>query len=673
MHTGQAIGRHLRAYLHRVLDRSVDFTWLSGLELHWQPHLMSLFSPTAQRRLRAIGLLDTAATLSPFDLLGKSITNVHDLTVLLGVLTPRPTRQYFSPPLELDLQSQVLLSDERLQYRPFPLEASEKWRPDPLTPVTFVFSPEISIHHTDGRFAWLIHLLATHAPATLVPPGAPFVHFPDIDDGFGSPALASVAHALRHAVHSAADMNVQEEINDIASRVSRATRNRSRTTTQICLRYGSDGTPRSLDDVAELFAISRQSVFTQINIARSLCSKSDFAPALRRLAQALDAHAGRPIDAVEHDLRPLLGPTQRLVPALQFAKDFFGIVPTTPLYSALPPGARTLRKYLGEAAAHTNRGVIAALRDRFRSDGLCYAADAIAAVPPGSNHASPSSALLDAVTHDPSIVWLGPDQRWLLFVNPVSPLVRGLVQIAHVAHPHPVSIASAADGLRVLLDRNPASVQPSIELLRDAVRLLAPTAGLSLQPDSLILPAAPDPLSHITAAQRRIYECLVLHGGYAVPDVIRGAISSLSNASAAMIDQRVSSCCFVSPAPPGYLLRGWPHPASAPDAIDPDQQPYRIAVPLVHCYLNNSAAQRVKQADRLVYLPSPLPDLIRGVFEHADHLWPDITVRNGRIHRLSSIATALGIPPGGRFHLEIDLERRQFRVHGNSRPTDAAP
>lgn len=666
MHTRQAISRHLRVYLERLLDGSLDSAWLSGLEVHWQPHLLPVFTPSAQRRLRAMGLLDTTATLSPGDLVGKTITNVHDLSALLGILSPAQPAHQQPSALELDLQAQLPLGRKRLQAKPFPLEAPEKWRPDPLAPVTFAFSDQIAVHHTDGRFAWLIHLLAKHGPSPLFPPGDPVVQFSDISDRFSSPALAAVAHALRAAVHAAASMSVQDEIADIASRISRATRNRSRTASQIALRYGSDGTSRSLDDLADLFGITRQAVYKQITIARSLCSKSDFAPALRRLAAAVDDQAGRAIEVVERDLRRLLGPTQSLVGALQFAKDFFGIVPATPLYSARPAGSRTLRKYVGEAAAHRNVCVLDALRDRFSQDGLCYGSDAIPAVASSSDAASSSATLVDAVSADPSIAWLGPDRRWLLWLHLDSPLVRALLQIAHVAHPRPVSIAAAANGLRGLLDLNPSSVQPPIELLRAAVVLLAPTAGLSLQPESIFLPAGADPISHIAPAQTPIYEYLVEMGGFAGSDAIRRALPLLAELSSVDLDQRVSSCCFVARYASGYLLTGWEPPAATADAIEPAPASYRVEGPLVHCCLTNSAAQRVKPAQRLVYLPAPLPDLIDGVFSHADRLWPDITVRNGRIHRLSPIATALGIPPGGRFHLQMDLAERLFRVHVNS-------
>lgn len=662
MHTGRAIARHLRAYLERMLDGAVNFTWLSGLQLQWEPHLLPVFTPSAQRRLRAIGLLDTAATLSPIDLVGKTLTNVHDLTAMLGMLSPGPSPHQQSSPLELDLQAPLPLPRKRLQAKPFPLEASEKWRPDPLTPVTFVFSEHIRVAHTDARFAWLIHLLAKHAPSALVPPGAPVIHFPDICDRFGSPTLSAVAYALRDAVHSAAAMTVQEEISDVATRISRATRNRSRTTSQLTLRYGSDGTPRSLNDVAELFGITRQSIFNQLNIARSLCSKGDYVPALRRLADAVDERTGRTIESVERDLRPLLGPTQSLVGALQFAKDFFGIVPSTPLYSARPAGSPALRKYVGEAAALSSVGVLAALRDRFNSEGLCYVSDALASIHPGPDSPSATDALFDAVSADPSVVWLGPDRRWLLWLHPQSPLILTLLQVTHVAHPHPLSFADAADALRALLDRTSAPVQPSTELLRAAVPLLSHPAGLNLQPDAVLVSASADPVSHIPSKQRPIYECLVRLGGFARPEDFRRAIPALSDVSLADLDQRITSCCFVAPSPPGYLLRGWPHPDVHAHAPDSASRSYRVDGSTVHCYLTNSAAQRVRPADRLVYLPAPLPDLIDGVFAHGDRLWPDITVRDGRIHRLSPIATALGIPPGGRFHLVFDLADRQFRI-----------
>lgn len=663
-HTGPAISRHLRWYMERMLDGSVDFAWLSGLELHWRPHLLPVFTPSAQRRLRAMGLLDTSTTLSPIDLVGKTITNVHDLTALLGMLTPGPTPTHASATLDLDLQADIPTDRKRLTSRPFPLEAREKWRPDPLTPVTFVFSDQISIHHTDGRFAWLVHLLATNAPAALIPPGAPIVQFTDISDRFGNPALASVAHALRDAVQSAAAMTVQDEISDIAFRISRATRNRSRTTSQITLRYGCDGTTRSLDDVAELFKITRQSIFRQISIARSLCSKSDFAPALRRLAAALDENAGRPVEAVERALRPLLGPNQSLLGALQFAKDFFGISPSTPLYSARTAGSTALRKYVGKAAAHRNVGLVDALRERFVATGLCYTVDALAAVDPSSTTASSTGALLDAVNADPTIAWLGPDRRWLVWLHLDSPLVRALLQIAHTAHPYPVPISAAADGLRACLDRVQAGPQPPIQLLRASVALLAPAAGLTLQPDAIVLHDQANPRGHLTRWQLPIYECLVTLGGFASPEALCRTVPTLAGLSGQDLADRLESLSFVQSAPPGYLLRGWPHPSADAivDAPASDRRPYRVDGSVVHCYLTNSASQRVKPAGRLVYLPTPLPDLIEGPFKHAESLWPDINVKNGRVHRLSPVATALGVHAGGRFHLEIDLVKRHYRV-----------
>lgn len=647
-------------FLERVLDRSVTSDWISTLRVHWQPHMLSAFSSSAQRRLRKLGLLEEHAPFSPADLVGNAVTSVNDLTVLLCLATQSEQTTPHSDPFVIKLASTPVHQRKRAQAKPIELHAPQKWRPDPFTPFALVFDGGVRINHTDSRYSWWIHLLLRHGPAhshgNEIPAETFLQSCRDHDE-----RLIPLASNLLRSVNAARSMTVQEEIEDFAAIISRANRNRSATASMITMRFGCDGTFRSLDDCASAFGVTRQAIFNSIATARSLCSSTDYCPALRSLVRSVDELSGRSLAAAQDELRPLLGSSQSLQGALHFAKEFLGLSPRTTVYSATPSGSRSRARFLGKDSAKRSLALFAPIRSAIVTSGLAYTADAISALSPGSADSVGLHELQDAIAHDPSIVFLGHERRWLVWTDPQSPLLQALLQVCHVAHPFPLPVSEAAQALRAHLDAVSATVHPPISLLREAVLLLHSKAGLAIENDDLVLPSTARPLELVPQAQRPIYQHLVDSGGYADFEDLTLTIPTLGGLSQSAQRDRLASCTFLHASGPGYRLIGWPDPLRKP-RLSQASPSYRVDESLVQVVVTNSAAQRVKASARLIYLPSPLDTLIEGEFEHHDRRWPSITISNGRVRRLSPVASALGVMDGEPFKLHVDLDRLNYRV-----------
>ena len=67
---------------------------------------------------------------------------------------------------------------------------------------------------------------------------------------------------------------------------------------------------------------------------------------------------------------------------------------------------------------------------------------------------------------------------------------------------------------------------------------------------------------------------------------------------------------------------------------------------------------------RIVYLPRAFLPSATGVFNHAGSAHGHINISStGQISRIAAVADAIGVGPGERFELELDLTNRTYSVN----------
>lgn len=669
-----SITRSFERRLEEVLADLPKHPWVADLVFLWTPDRIAHFSSAAQKRLAAAGLLAFEGPVQATKLLPSCVRTVADLVALLEVLQ-EPAAARSLPALErLSIGTSLPSARKRIQTNAQKLVAPQKWRPDPTSPLTLSFAGGVDIHHDDPRFSWWIHLLVSSAPPSVeIRRTLPAEAFLDAVEQDAAPHLAAVARSLRAGVAAAVAVTVQQEVEDIALAVGRACRDRARTATQISHRYGVDGKVRSLEDCASIYGVSRQTIFMQIQLSRALCPKSAFAPALRSVVTAVERNAGRPLDVVESELRQVLGPTISLTGALQFADDFLGLRPATHVHRmdiALeefrPPGA-THRRFVGPSAANRAHSLVWELQARLRASGFALVNDVLAASWSTESREPPATRqqLDDALASSRSIEWLDADQQWLVWNGDASPVVQALRQLVTIAHPYPLTLDVASMALRAFLDASSAAVHPPAATLRAAIPDLLAAAGATMRRETIVLREGEDATPRLPTTEKHVYDALATLGGYATWDALRSTCKAARGRSTPDFAALLRGCYFVAPWGPGFKLVGWPDPAPQLVSTSPvgPQRPYTIDGAILRITLTQSSAERVPSADRLLYLPRPLDTLVEGSFTDADLRWPDIKITNGRLYRVAQLAQALGVPDGGTFDLEINLERRSYRLH----------
>ncbi len=660
-----SIPRYISFYLTRVLDGAENTEWLSLLVVPWRPYFLTLFSISAQRKMRAEGLTALEQDLPLLSLVNSCIRKVADFHALLAISERRGTFEEGSVPVQITLNEKLPFIRKRVQRRVVALEAPQKWRADPHNPFCLEYADGTKIEHTDPRYGWWIHLLANSIPqeGPLKRQLAAEEFLATCERDLPKP-YKSISVTFRASVAAAEQMTVEQEISDLVAILGRATRDRSRTAEQLRLRFGTNGKLHSFGDLANVFGIARSQVSKQIELARNICPRNAYAPALRALVALIDTKPSRQIDASAAELRQLLGPNQSLEGALQFAREFLQL-PTRDVFRATPLGASTYDSFLDKEAALQTSAIMSKLNASTAQFGVAYADDLVCHRPNFRPTDNDRGYLEDAIANDATLDWLSSDQRWILWNTAQSPLAKALAQAMHVAYPHPLPVDDAANVLRATLDLGLSAVQPDLNTLRAAVNRLAEATGHSFDTEFVYLLGQGQPLTLMTDFECKIFSSLVEFDGFAKVSVLQQHCGYQGQQTAKFIS-RLYECTFLIRENSGYRLCGWPAPDpeqfTTAHSVSSRPRLYKISDALVEIIMKQSNAQRVNASTRMIYLPTPLDTLVEGDFADSTQRWPNINISKGRVRKLSSIAEALGVAPGRTFKLVLNLDNKQYLI-----------
>lgn len=181
-------------------------------------------------------------------------------------------------------------------------------------------------------------------------------------------------------------------------------------------------------------------------------------------------------------------------------------------------------------------------------------------------------------------------------------------------------------------------------------------------------------------------EALEMHGGVATRAEVAAHLMGnlgVSNMAVSQVTATSPALCKLDHAIYGIRGRALPAEALA------EARKRRVAEQLASLPTAEFAAQNVDLSApvrtivtqsasavavhrRVVYLPSYLSGKVVGIFEHKDHVLPDISVKaNNQILRLAKAAEALGIRPGERFEIVFDVPGRTYVIpNSNSHGVD---
>ncbi|HJV96612.1 MAG TPA: hypothetical protein VJ608_11275 [Albitalea sp.] len=295
----------------------------------------------------------------------------------------------------------------------------------------------------------------------------------------GTPVARRAAEGLIAAMGDAEALMVGAEMEAIALASLGHSWDPRRSADMVLSRFGTDGQDRSLQQVGDLFGVSRQTVCSTIQLALSACPRSAYAPATRQLVDVVRTLACRTRAEIEEAARPLLGTDQSLEGALRFAYAFLALA--CPL-----SGQRDL-------SVEKRRGMPAAAQDMPRATVLAFARATVGAV--GACHWSTVVALVgeelpgtvnrglyeSAIDGHPHAIWLDRSRGWATFADVPWPVLDQVLRGAKGRHSNKATVPSIthliAEHLRGRTELDPDNqlldVIPPLRILIAAVTLRA--------------------------------------------------------------------------------------------------------------------------------------------------------------------------------------------------------
>ncbi len=486
-HLRAALSSAVSLFLSQSLRSPQTSTWLSGLAAQWTPAAIGRFSPSSQKRLAARGLLTFTGPVSVTDLAPSCVSSARDLAALLTLL---PQHSAVEPPpshtITIAASSRTPVSSTRTT----PTTPPPKWRPSVLSHWSVNHPVAGDIHHDDARFSWHLERLARSLPAATLAGGT--VTWSTLVRTAGnspqSPALQAI-RSLDDALTSAARLTVEDELAAIAASVSRATRDTHRTAMQIRMRFGFDGASRSLDDIASAYDLTRQTISKQVILCKALCPSHTHAPKLRSLVASVDAHAGRPLVVLESLFRDLLGPSQSLDGALDFAGEFLGLWPSNPIYRSSPRSYTPASKFVGHACAARSHLVLKSLLQLGRKYGLFSSEVALASASSSSSTQINLQDLHDAIATSPQFIFLDRAHEWIFWSHPRNPLASAIRNATEVDNNVSAVPQPLVPVVEFRSEQGSTNTAPSDDVLRAVAPLLASISSSTSQRQPTQIPA----------------------------------------------------------------------------------------------------------------------------------------------------------------------------------------
>jgi hypothetical protein len=441
------------------------------------------------------------------------------------------------------------------------------------------------------------------------------------------------------ALTNRGQVTVRREIERLADLASHRTREPTRTTQIILMRYCGKDAPRSFEQCAAVFGGARQSIAAVVDQARRACGASTDAPALDRLLALAQLQEGRPYDLVEADLRSLLGEQQSLAGAILFAKDFLD----RPVSLKKLVYADTKRllpiPVLAGRNSPTIIRLIEAIDQSCKSVGVASAAECCHVVSQATRDYVKSEMFRDAVEANPRLVWIEGFSDVAMTTSISNPICRVFMRCMAVAAGRPVALRELIDAARRglnTLKREPFSVSEAV--LVAVFKQLADIYGVHEDAGEYVasLPPVPGPDLFSARELELVADC------------------SISPPEDLPLD-------FLVPCHDGKRrLIG--QPPESLDVVPLEQSGKLKACTVIKLTLRQSSAKVARPSNRIVYLPSKFAAVICGPFRHRWKRWRDIHARENRLLGLAPVLTGLGLPDGSNFEIEFDVQERTYEL-----------